>query len=53
MPTPFYGVLLVVTAMVGATLVSAAGPTWLRVIVYVLAVPAALIGFVMTFRDYS
>ena len=53
MRTPFYGVLLVVTAMLGATLVSAAGPTWLRVVVYVLAVPAALIGFVMTFRDYS
>lgn len=53
MRTPFYGVLLIVAAMVGATLASVAGPTWLRVLVYVLAAPAALIGFVMTFRDYS
>lgn len=53
MRTPFYGVLLIVAAMVGSTLATVAGPTWLRVIVYVVAVPAVLAGFVMTFRDYS
>lgn len=53
MRTPFYGVLLIVAAMVGSTLATVAGPTWLRVVVYVVAVPAALAGFVMTFRDYS
>lgn len=53
MRTPFYGVLLVVAAMVGSTLATVAGPPWLRIVVYVLAVPAGLVGFVMTFRDYS
>ena len=53
MRTPFYGVLLIVAAMVGSTLASVTGPTWLRVVVYILAAPAALVGFVMTFRDYN
>ena len=53
MRTPFYGVLLIVAAMVVSTLASVTGPTWLRVVVYILAAPAALVGFVMTFRDYN
>jgi hypothetical protein len=53
MRTPFYGVLLIVAAMVGSTVATVDGPAWLRVVVYVVSVPAALVGFVMTFRDYS
>ncbi|MEO6880779.1 MAG: hypothetical protein ABI181_07510 [Mycobacteriaceae bacterium] len=53
MRTPFYGVLLIAGAMVGATVAQAQAPLWLQVVVYVVAVPAALVGFVLTLRDYG
>lgn len=56
MRTPVYGALLVVTAMVGATLVWVYGgglPGWLRTALLLLAIPVALTGWLMTFRDLS
>jgi UDP-N-acetylmuramyl pentapeptide phosphotransferase/UDP-N-acetylglucosamine-1-phosphate transferase len=56
MRTPVYGGLLIAAAMVGATLVVAAGtrlPGWLRAVLLVLALLAALAGWLMTFRDLS
>lgn len=51
--TPFYGVVLILAALAAAMAVSYYGPTWFRVIVYILAVMVFLVGGVMTFRDYS
>lgn len=54
--TVIYGALLIVGAMVGATVVWEAGeglPAWLRDGLLVLALPVALVGWVMTFRDLS
>ena len=51
--TPFYGVLMIVAALAAAIAVSYYGPTWLRITVYILAVPVVAVGFVMTLRDYS
>jgi uncharacterized membrane protein YccC len=54
--TVVYGALLIVAAMVGATVVWVAGrglPPWLRDALLVLALPVALVGWVMTFRDLS
>ena len=56
MRTPVYGAMLVATAMVGATLLVYQGqhlPGWLRASLLVLAVPVALAGWLMTFRDLS
>ena len=49
-----YGALLIVAAMVGATLVweSSLGG-WLRTSLLILAVPVALTGGILTFRDLS
>jgi UDP-N-acetylmuramyl pentapeptide phosphotransferase/UDP-N-acetylglucosamine-1-phosphate transferase len=52
--TPVYGGLLIVAAMVGATAVWVQGrglPGWLRAGLMVLALVAALAGWLMTFRD--
>ncbi|MEO9222821.1 MAG: hypothetical protein ABI251_13825 [Mycobacteriaceae bacterium] len=50
--TPLYGVLMMIGAMVSATIVySLSVPTPLRLLVYVLDVPVALCGFLFTFRD--
>ena len=52
--TPIYGGALMVGAMIVATVVTAVGvPVWLRVAVYLVALVAALAGFVLTFRDYG
>ncbi|AOW91663.1 hypothetical protein BFN03_00445 [Rhodococcus sp. WMMA185] len=51
--TPFYGVVLIVTAMAVAMIVYRTAPVWLQVPVYVAAFLTALVGFVMTFRDLS
>jgi UDP-N-acetylmuramyl pentapeptide phosphotransferase/UDP-N-acetylglucosamine-1-phosphate transferase len=52
--TPVYGGLLIVGAMIAATLtVAAKPPVALAATVYVIAGVAALVGFVMTFRDYT
>ena len=51
--TAFYGVVLIAAALVGSTVATYHGPTWLRWVVYALALPAALIGVVMSLRDRS
>jgi hypothetical protein len=54
MRTPVYGGLLIAVAMIGATLVVAWGgawPGWLRTALLVLALPTAIAGWLMTFRD--
>jgi len=51
--TPFYGVVLLVVALAAAMIVNRTAPVWVQVPVYVLAVLAAMAGFVMTFRDLS
>jgi UDP-N-acetylmuramyl pentapeptide phosphotransferase/UDP-N-acetylglucosamine-1-phosphate transferase len=49
-----YGGLLIAVAMVGATLVYGSGlPGWMRITLLVLAIPLALVGWLMTFRDLS
>ena len=56
MRTPVYGGLLILLAMVGSTLVVADGgswPGWLRVFLLVLALPVAVAGWLMTFRDLT
>lgn len=50
--TPVYGGALIVTAMIVATVVTAA-PDWVRIPVWVICLVAALVGTVMTFRDWS
>jgi uncharacterized protein (DUF983 family) len=51
--TPAYGVVMIIVALAAAIAVSFAGPTWLRIAVYVLAGAAIAVGFVFTLRDYS
>ena len=52
--TPVYGGLLIVAAMIGATLVwQHLGVIWLRDALLVLALVAALAGWLMTFRDLT
>jgi len=54
MRTPVYGGLLIVGAMLGATVVWQAGlPVWLRDVLMVAALVAAFAGWLMTFRDLS
>jgi UDP-N-acetylmuramyl pentapeptide phosphotransferase/UDP-N-acetylglucosamine-1-phosphate transferase len=54
MRTPVYGGLLIVGAMLGATVVWQGGlVVWLRDALLVLALIAALAGWLMTFRDLS
>jgi UDP-N-acetylmuramyl pentapeptide phosphotransferase/UDP-N-acetylglucosamine-1-phosphate transferase len=54
MRTPVYGGLLIIAAMIGATLVwQHVGVVWLRDVLLVGALVAALVGWVMTFRDLS
>jgi UDP-N-acetylmuramyl pentapeptide phosphotransferase/UDP-N-acetylglucosamine-1-phosphate transferase len=54
MRTPAYGGLLIVGAMLGATAVWQGGlPTWPRNVLLVVALIAALAGWLMTFRDLS
>jgi hypothetical protein len=51
--TPFYGVCLLSCAFLSCWLASSIHILWLSIAIYVLAAVAAVIGFVMTFRDYS
>ena len=51
--TPFYGVVLIVVALAAAMIANRTASAWVQVPVYVLAVLAAMTGFVMTFRDLS
>jgi hypothetical protein len=51
--TPFYGVCLLSGAFLACWLASSVHILWLSIAIYVLAALAAVVGFVMTFRDYS
>jgi UDP-N-acetylmuramyl pentapeptide phosphotransferase/UDP-N-acetylglucosamine-1-phosphate transferase len=52
--TVVYGALLIVAAMVGATVVwDSALPRWLRTALLLVALGMALVGWVMTFRDLA
>ncbi|NLU83770.1 hypothetical protein [Rhodococcus sp. HNM0569] len=52
--TPFYGVVMIIAALLAAFFVYRADPApWVQVIVFVVAAVVAAVGFVMTFRDYS
>jgi Flp pilus assembly protein TadB len=51
--TPFYGVCLLIGALLACWLASSLHTLWLSIGIYVLAGVAAVCGFVMTFRDYS
>jgi UDP-N-acetylmuramyl pentapeptide phosphotransferase/UDP-N-acetylglucosamine-1-phosphate transferase len=52
--TPVYGGAMIIAAMILATVITAVGvPTAARVAVYLLCLAAALVGIVLTFRDYS
>jgi UDP-N-acetylmuramyl pentapeptide phosphotransferase/UDP-N-acetylglucosamine-1-phosphate transferase len=54
MRTPVYGGLLIVAAMVGATLVWVNDvPGWLTVALLLVALAMALAGWLMTFRDLT
>ena len=54
MRTPVYGGLLIVGAMIGATLAWLdVDIVWLRTVLLVAALLAALAGWLMTFRDLS
>ena len=54
MRTPVYGGLLIVAAMIGATLGwQHVGVVWLRDVLLVMALVAALAVWLMTFRDLS
>jgi Flp pilus assembly protein TadB len=51
--TSFYGVCLLCGAFLVCWLASSIHILWLSIAIYVVAAIAAVIGFVMTFRDYS
>ena len=52
--TPVYGGLLVVAAMVGATVVWVNDvPGWLTTVLLIVALVTALAGWLMTFRDLT
>jgi uncharacterized membrane-anchored protein len=51
--TPFYGVLLVIAAVLLVWLAASVDNAWLTGTGYFLAVVVGAIGFVMTLRDYD
>jgi uncharacterized membrane-anchored protein len=51
--TPFYGVLLVIAAVLLVWLAASVHIAWLAGMGYFLAVALGAIGFVMTLRDYD
>ncbi len=52
--TPVYGGLLIVAAMVGATVVWVNDvPGWLTTVLLLVALVTALAGWLMTFRDLT
>jgi hypothetical protein len=50
---PFYGVCLLRLAFLSCWLASSIHILWLSIAIYVLVAIPAIIGFIMTFRDYS
>jgi uncharacterized protein (DUF2062 family) len=51
--TPFYGACLMCAAFLSCWFASTLDIAWLATTIYVAAAIAAVVGFVMTFRDYS
>ncbi|MEV6274040.1 hypothetical protein [Nocardia sp. NPDC051832] len=51
--TVLYGVLMLLFAMISGLFARDLPTTWLRVLAYLALLVIALVGFVMTFRDYS
>ncbi|MBF6331580.1 hypothetical protein [Nocardia transvalensis] len=51
--TPFYGVLMIIAAMLTGLWLHDQSSLPLRVVGYLAVAVVALVGFVMTFRDYS
>jgi hypothetical protein len=51
--TPFSGACLLSGAFLACWLASSIHILWLSIAIYVLAAVAAVVGFVMTLRDYS
>ncbi|GAA5065927.1 hypothetical protein [Nocardia callitridis] len=51
--TPLYGALMMVAAWLAAAWASTFDATWLKGTVFAICAAVALIGFLMTFRDYS
>lgn len=51
--TAFYGVVVIAAALIGSTIATYHGPAWVRWVVYAVALPAALVGVVMSLRDLS
>ncbi len=52
--TPLYGVLLNLAVYYSAYFVyTEPRPVWVQIAFWVVAVPLAIVGTIMTFRDYS
>ena len=51
--TPFYGVCLLMLAFGACGLASVTHPIWASALIYAGAAAVAMVGFVMTFRDYG
>lgn len=51
--TPFYGVLLVIAAVLLCWVAASIPTGWQSVTGYLLAVAVGAVGFVMTLRDYD
>jgi hypothetical protein len=51
--TPFYGVCLLMLAFGACGLASITHPAWAAAVIYVAAAAVAMVGTVMTFRDYG
>jgi len=51
--TPFYGVCLLMLAFGACALAANTHPAWVSALIYVGAAAVAMVGTVMTFRDYG
>ncbi|WP_067564111.1 hypothetical protein [Nocardia acidivorans] len=51
--TPFYGVLMLLTVMISGLWVRDLPWLAVRIVAWVVLFAIAVVGFVMTFRDYS
>lgn len=51
--TPFYGVCLMIGAFGICGLAPIAHPGWVAALIWIGAAAVAMVGFVMTFRDYD
>jgi hypothetical protein len=51
--TPFYAVRLLMLAFGACAVASSTRPAWASAVIYTGAAAVAMVGFVMTFRDYG